>query len=410
MGTGYHSAAKAVHRAENALLLCCARSQLEAEGIEQVRGLLGRQLDWTYLFAAASWHGLMPHLYWHLNACCPGAVPPSRMAVLANCFREHAQRNLYLTLELVGILERLQANEVLAIPYKGPVLAFLAYGGLALREFSDLDILVPQRDIPRACKLVASLGYQPRFEPAAAHATSKDRIPGQYLFSRDDGSSVVELHSERTLRYFPRPLDVDRISARLEPVSVGGKEVHTFPAEDLLSLLCVHGAKHFWQRLSWISDIAELLRSHPGLDWGRTRELARELDCERMLFLGLYLARDLLGANLSEEILADQREERVLHSLAGRVCAKLFWNPATEPGVIERCGFRIRMRERLWDGLRYSLRMAVTPTEEDWALLPLPDRLNSLYYVIRPLRLLKKYGMSLGRRSRPKNMVGSTGS
>src|SRR5262249_34206474 len=280
-----------------------------------------------------------------------------------------------------------------------------AYGGLALREFSDLDILVPQRDIPRACKLVASLGYQPRFEPAAAHATSKDRIPGQYLFSRDDGSRVVELHSERTLRYFPRPLDVDRISARLEPVSVGGKEVHTFPAEDLLSLLCVHGAKHFWQRLSWISDIAELLRSHPGLDWGRTRELARELDSERMLFLGLYLAWDLLGANLSEEILADQREERVLHSLAGRVCAKLFWNPATEPGVIERCGFRIRMRERLWDGLRYSLRMAVTPTEEDWALLPLPDRLNSLYYVIRPLRLLKKYGMSLGRRSRPKNMV-----
>jgi hypothetical protein len=185
-------------------------------------------------------------------------------------------------------------------------------------------------------------------------------------------------------------------------------EVRTLAVEDLLSLLCVHGAKHFWQRLSWISDIAELLRSHPELDWGRARELARELDCERMLFLGLYLAGDLLGTNLPEEILVHQREERLLHSLAGQVCARLFWNPSIEPGVIGRCRFRIRMRERLWDGLRYSLRLAVTPTEEDWALLPLPDRLNSLYYVIRPLRLLSKYGISLGRRSVPKNHLGGT--
>ena len=382
---------------------------MEAERMEQVRALLRRPIDWDYLFAAARWQGLLPLLYWHLNACCPEAIPPSRMAVLSDGFRENARRNLYLTAELFRIVERLQENGVLVIPYKGPVLAYLAYGNLALREFADLDLLVPQRDIPKAYDPLVALGYRPGFDPAVARRTSGARIPGQYLFSRDAGDSLVELHSERTLRYFPKPLDFDRFASHLEAVFLGGKEIRTLAVEDLLPLLCVHGAKHFWQRLSWISDIAELLHRYPGINWPRTRKRARDLGCERMLFLGLYLAVDLLGANPAEEALAGAREERVLHWLAARVRAQLFSNPPVEPAGIERCVFRIRMRERLWDGLRYWLRMAVTPTEEDWALLPLPDPLRSLYYVVRPLRLLGRYGLTPARRPVLKNATGRRG-
>jgi len=382
---------------------------MEAESVERLRALLRGPINWDYLFAAARWQGLTPLLYWHLNAFCPEAIPPSRMAVLSDRFRENARRNLYLTAELFRVLERLQEKGVLVIPYKGPVLAYLAYGNLALREFADLDFLVPQRDIPKAYGPLVALGYRPRFDPAVARKTSGARIPGQYVFSRDAGDSLVELHSERTLRYFPKPLDFDRFAPHLEPVFAGGKEIRTLAVEDLLPLLCVHGAKHFWERLSWISDIAGLLHRHPGIHWPRARKLARDLSCERMLFLGLYLAVDLLRANPAEEALAGAREEPVLHWLAARVCAQLFSNPPAEPAGIERCLFRIRMRERLWDGLRYWLRMAVTPTEEDWALLPLPDRLRSLYYMVRPLRLLGKYGLTAARRPVLKNATGRQG-
>lgn len=382
---------------------------MEAQRTEQLRALLRGPIDWDDLLAAARWQGLMPLLYWHLNACCPEAIPASWMAILSHHFRENARQNLYLTSELFRILERLQDNGVLVIPYKGPVLASLAYGNLALREFADLDLLVLQRDIPRAYDLLVALGYRPGFDPAVVRVTSGARIPGQYLFTRGAGECLVELHSERTLRYFPRPLDLDRLSRQLGTVSVGGQEIRTLAVEDLLPLLCVHGAKHFWQRLSWIADIAELLRRHPGVNWSRTRQLARDLDCERMLFLGLYLARDLLGANLVEEACAGAREERVLRSLAAGVRVQLFSDPGVEPGVIGRGVFRIRMRERRWDGLRYWFRMAMTPTEEDWALVSLPDPLRSLYYVIRPLRLLRKYGMSAARRPVLKHTVARHG-
>jgi hypothetical protein len=35
-----------------------------------------------------------------------------------------------------------------AIFYKGPALAAMAYGNVALREFSDLDILMKKEDVP----------------------------------------------------------------------------------------------------------------------------------------------------------------------------------------------------------------------------------------------------------------------
>ena len=64
--------------------------------------------------------------------------------------------------------------------------------------------------------------------------------------------------------------------------------------EDSLLILCVHANKHQWSRLGWICDIAEMLRSHPDLNWPVVMEQARMLRSERMLLLGLLLARESL--------------------------------------------------------------------------------------------------------------------
>jgi hypothetical protein len=47
--------------------------------------------------------------------------------------------------------------------------------------------------------------------------------------------------------------------------------------------------------------------------------------------------------------------------------------------------------------VRFHLRLALTPTLEDWAFIKLPHRLQFLYYLTRPLRLAKKYLRRQGR-------------
>jgi hypothetical protein len=45
-------------------------------------------------------------------------------------------------------------------------------------------------------------------------------------------------------------------------------------------------------------------------------------------------------------------------------------------------------------GWRYSMRLATEPADEDGAMMQLPRPLAPLYAVLRPLRLLRKYGSS----------------
>ena len=56
---------------------------------------------------------------------------------------------------------------------------------------------------------------------------------------------------------------------RLEEVGVAGTTFLTLPADVLLVALCVHGAKHVWERLGWIVDVAELIAETAGSRLGR---------------------------------------------------------------------------------------------------------------------------------------------
>ncbi len=384
---------------EELLLLCCTRTRLDAQKAERLRALLSEKLDWLYLCETAMQHGMAPLVHWQLNAVRPEAGPAAWREFLQILFARDARRNLSLTAHLLRLLEVFERNGILAVPYKGPTLAVLAYGNLALRNFMDLDLLVATREVAKAYELLVSEGYRPQFELAGERGASSSRIPGQYLFTRDN--CIVELHTPSTLRYYPVHLDLKRLSERLQHVWLGGREVPTFSTEDLLTILCVHNSKHFWERLQWICDIAELVQVPRAVNWGLAQEEARRLGCERMLLLGLHLANDLLEAPLPEEVLCRLRANRAVQALAAQVCRRLFRQERSRPGVLQRFFFRLRMMENSWKGARYCWRLATSPTEEDWKLVRLPAPLAPLYVLLRPLRLIRKYGLGLVRRPEP---------
>jgi len=57
----------------------------------------------------------------------------------------NAASNVFLTNKLFEILNLFKENDILALPFKGPVLAESVYGDISLRKFVDLDILVHKR-------------------------------------------------------------------------------------------------------------------------------------------------------------------------------------------------------------------------------------------------------------------------
>ncbi len=90
-------------------------------------------------------------------------------------------------------------------------------------------------------------------------------------------------------------------------------------------MLCAHGAKHGWTRLVWICDVAAIVANHPDLDWAVVVDEARRLGIERMLRIGLPLARDLVGCGVPGAVwrLPDDRTTtRLAHEVRDRLLAE----------------------------------------------------------------------------------------
>lgn len=293
------------------------------------------------------------------------------------------RRSLWLTAQLLRLLDVFKARGIPVIPLKGPVLAAFAYGGIELREYFDLDLLVRRSDVARAGEALVAEGYRPQCELAEAQWPSFLRYACEWGFLQD--ATMVELQWQFVPRHFSFPVDYDQLWERAVTLPFEKRSVLSLSPEDLLLYLCVHGTKHAWSDPKWVRDVAALIRVSPNLNWDFVFEQARTLGGERMLRLGLRLARDLAGAKSPREI-----DDPAVRRLAAQVHGRL---RSGEPGMTARdeALFHLRSRERLRDRARYCFRLLTTHTILDWQLVPFPRWLFFLYYFTRPFRLINKY-------------------
>ena len=86
------------------LLLLCARTRVNSETAAKVETLVQEGIDWNYLLETAQEHGVMPLLYWNLNATCPEAVLRTTLDRLRSYLHTNAQRNVFMAGELLRLL------------------------------------------------------------------------------------------------------------------------------------------------------------------------------------------------------------------------------------------------------------------------------------------------------------------
>lgn len=309
------------------LIILCARTKIDSETIVQSNTLLNQKLDWVYLLQKAKNYGVLPLLYFNFNQTFSDLVPQRVLIELKLFTQINAQFNLLRTQELIDLLKFLQDNNIRAIPFKGATLASLAYQNLALRKFGDLDILVSQKDYDKAEELLVTQGYQ---------ATEKYQFKPLELAINFFSSSVnliknkeniyVDLHRRITSRYlFASSFDFEKLWQRSHPLSLNQISVPGFHPEDLLIYLCIHGSTHFFSKLKWICDIAELLHTqNENINWENLVDHAQQVDGERILLLGLFLAQDLLSATLPGIITHKINHDPEIPYLAEQVYQQLF--------------------------------------------------------------------------------------
>jgi hypothetical protein len=286
------------------------------------------------------------------------------------------------------------------VPYKGPALAALLYGNVALRQAGDLDIVVRRSEVDRARALLQARGYRPRHALDRGGEAFMLRSRYSEELERPDGPSV-ELHWGFTNGDVGLALDLDSLAPRLRAATLGGGGVPVFCPEDLLLLLCIHGGKHRWDRLEWVCGVAELLRAEgAGLDWSALLERSAALGVRRMLLLGVLLALDLLEAPVPDAIVRHARSDAAVPRLAREVPALLALEAVDgdETGSFATDLFRLQLRERPRDRLRFIWYRLTTPSRpERWSAVSLGTRWLPLHGFVRPFQLASKLLPALRR-------------
>jgi hypothetical protein len=373
---------------EEELLVCCARTRLEPPTAARVSELLERGIDWNRLIVLARRHSVTQLLYWHLRERVQNVAPTAFTQELQRDFRARVDRNLSLAGELLRLLSLFETDGIPVIAFKGPVLAVNVYKNIALRTFDDLDILFQKHDLARATKLLASAGYVPRHAGNHIKDTLDFRRERERAFVNvAQKHLVVDVHWDLPGPQVACKLDVADVFRRARLTQLFGRTVCALSPEDLLLYSCIHATKHARKELSWICDIAEIIRTLPPINWEGLTEKAHRAHSGRMLDVGLVAAADLLDAPVPGHVLHRIKRDSSVQKLVEQVKRQLFEETETPSPLIYALR-DIQMKERRTDKLKIFLFVALVPSSHDYDAVPLPPQMSGLYFAIRPLRLV----------------------
>jgi Uncharacterised nucleotidyltransferase len=230
--------------------------------------------EWMTMLDLAEEERILP---W--TAACLKPVIGASTSRLAERLHEIDQKTRLQTFvwtsTLKSALAAFHRAGVPVISLKGPWLAERLYGDTAFRTYTDLDLLVHTADIARAEDLLGALCFIP-----AGRRSQYDRKWRRH-------GVIVELHHD-----VENPLifdfGIERAWNRAQLSQFQGVPAWLLEPSDELLYLCLHGAKHRFERLSHILDLTFAFRCFPPPQ--TAAQMRRGNEWENVLAFGWMIA------------------------------------------------------------------------------------------------------------------------
>lgn len=369
------------------LIVQCAKAYLS--GVAPLKaGLAGNDIDWVELERTAEQQSMTPVIAFTLTKHCGETVSPAICQRMRDKLRHIALVNLAAVHEWQRVLKALSGAGVSAISIKGPSLALLAYRTFALREFTDLDLLVRPTEVLKARDVLVNEGYRLSSPVVSDSDSAFLRSPNRELgFVNDEGCKPIELHWGILHQMFSFQLPVDQLFESACLQRHDGTSFLSLSPEYLLLYLCAHGTKHCWASVRWLCDIACYVQTVRELDWEVCILRAKAANCDLVLKHSLLLAHQVLGLELPPTIWDYISGDAKALSLANTASTFLFRDDG-DLGYCEVLRYYLAFANGWRDRIRLILKRVFVPAEPDWQKIRLPRPLYFLYYVVRPTRFI----------------------
>jgi len=292
---------------EDRLLLSVVKIHPTQDDLQQIDDLLPQITDWETFTRLLIAHGSGPLFYKKIPLLLNAQLIPLEVkAKLQQAYYRTLIRSTILYEAFRQIGEELQKNGISFIALKGIYLSEVVYGDIALRQFSDIDILIPEMLGKKTLAVLQNIGYKPWEQHGIISNFVTEHSDFVHYTPMQKGDISVEVHIKLHSQSNQYKLSIPDIWERAEDSNIHKQGVKVLSLEDLLMHLCIHADKHFTVghiQLKSFNDIVNLLDTlKSGFDWERFESMCLQYKCEKIVFKYFVLLVRYYQAYLPEKL------------------------------------------------------------------------------------------------------------
>jgi hypothetical protein len=273
------------------------------------RGLLPRLIE------AGRYHRVLNMV--HLAIKDVPTADHELLAALERYYLHQMGHHLRALDDLRSLETVLSEREVPWLLVKGPVLSEVVYERPDLRVYNDLDVVIARPAFSDAIDALEASGFD--LLDRNWDLIRRERRAQLHLSLRLGTIADVHHHllNRATVRH-SLSVPMRELFERATTVTVGDVQVRTLEPADTLLHLCVHAGLAGGDRLLWMKDIEQTLRSQP-IEWDEVVHRARSWRAGPLVAVVLRRARSETGVAIPGDVIETLFASRSRGGVSARI-------------------------------------------------------------------------------------------
>ncbi len=383
-----------------ALLIQCCRVHFKADSSESLNekiekygeDKLAEVLKRVQLLSRL--HRIRPVVY---RVLLNTIVPEQFKTLLKNELHNITLKNFELAKETERIVNKLEAANIIAIPYKGVAFSKQFYGDISMRESSDIDLAIDPTSLLAIKPLLEEDGYS----IAAGMEDPTKASANYYIGNKDlcfDKTTTrerfhIELHWMITHPKYQAPANLNKVdTSQLVDSELAGTQLKFLELAEHFRATLLHHLLH--DGMEYLKLLVDIAQAHARVSNASINEKISQLE-QHYNVVPIFLAiEDLFGVSQ----VSKQTKNNPLSASIIDYCLRSTIGRYQRHRVFSLIGHyqrtlsnRVRFIKNEKNQRRFQISCLyglIKPGlgEREW--IPLPSYLHGLYYLIRPIRIL----------------------
>ncbi len=179
-----------------------------------------------------------------------------------------ASKRIFAQKKLDDISKEFIKNNIIPLNIKGPASSLQLYNNPITREYTDIDLVINEKDFAKVTPIMESLGYIEKNGLKVLHDNQnvqnkliqKNAIH-HLIFTNPTTPFRIEIHDNffHDIKCIEK-YNTENIIKRSIIIEYKGMKYYTPTLVDHSLLLLIHGTKHAWMTLHWVIDMIAIFK------------------------------------------------------------------------------------------------------------------------------------------------------